>query len=530
MTQSETGAAPTPSRGRIVMLVDNSVTNDSRVQKAAHSTAEAGWEVHLIGSTGAPKARTWTLGKAKVRLVPVKATLKGHPRTWIRAQLRRPLAYRDAEAAAYRRKLVQARRSDLAANRLARQAGLRTPPGAWLLLRRVVTRLQDRWVALRERQTRSLAAARSNLDSPLDRLTVRFWQMLLGDRCWRVLDRNLWDWELAYGKVIDKLQPDIIHANDFRMVGVGARAVLRARAKGRDIKLVWDAHEFLPGMGSWVADPRWLPAMVAAEREYSGLADEVVTVSEPLVDLLVEHHGLRQRPTVVLNAPLIGGTAEKGDADETRSVPDLRELCGIGPDTPLGVYSGVASPKRGLGVMVEALPKLPDLHVAFVVNGPKGKYVQELRARAEELGVADRISVLGYVPFDQVVEFLSAADFGVQPLQQGLPNHEIALSTKFFEYSHARLPIIVSDVKAMGGTVRSTGQGEVFRAGDVADYIRAVEAVLGDLDRYRGVYDSRPDLLHQWTWAAQAEILNGVYSRLLSQAPAATAAPATSTV
>ena len=57
---------------------------------------------------------------------------------------------------------------------------------------------------------------------------------------------------------------------------------------------------------------------------------------------------------------------------------------------------------------------------------------------------------------------------------QHWPNHEIALITKFFEYSHARLPLVVSDVRTMAETVRETGQGEVFEAEDVADFVRAV--------------------------------------------------------
>ncbi|MFD0853256.1 glycosyltransferase, partial [Actinomadura adrarensis] len=196
--------------------------------------------------------------------------------------------------------------------------------------------------------------------------------------------------------------------------------------------------------------------------------------------------------------------------------------------TPLAVYSGAAAHQRGLDVMIEALPKLPDLHVAFIVSRPGSKYVKGLVARAAELDVADRLSVLGYVPFDQVVEFLSAADLGVIPIHHW-PNHEIALITKFFEYSHARLPIIVSDVQAMGEMVRSTGQGEVFRADDVSDYTRAVEAVLADPERYRGVYDARPELLSEWTWEVQADVLDGVYSRLRSGDPVGSGGPSNPT-
>jgi glycosyltransferase involved in cell wall biosynthesis len=142
-----------------------------------------------------------------------------------------------------------------------------------------------------------------------------------------------------------------------------------------------------------------------------------------------------------------------------------------------------------------------------------------------ELDVADRVHMLPYVPFDQVVPFLAAADIGVIPIHHW-PNHEIALITKFFEYSHARLPIVVSDVEAMGGMVKATGQGEVFHAEDLDDYVRAVEAVRGDPQRYRAVYDDRPGLLHEWSWEVQAEVLDSVYSGLLPAA-ARTAPPAT---
>jgi glycogen synthase len=94
------------------------------------------------------------------------------------------------------------------------------------------------------------------------------------------------------------------------------------------------------------------------------------------------------------------------------------------------------------------------------------------------------------------------------------PNHEIALITKFFEYSHARLPIVVSDVETMAEVTRSTGLGEVFTAEDVDDYVRAVRAVLADPKRYRAAYDA-PGLLERWTWEAQADALDQIYRRLL---------------
>jgi hypothetical protein len=73
----------------------------------------------------------------------------------------------------------------------------------------------------------------------------------------------------------------------------------------------------------------------------------------------------------------------------------------------------------------------------------------------------------------------------------------------------------------MAEMVEKTGQGEVFKAQDVEDYVRAVKAVLADPERYRAAYDD-PGLLEKWTWEAQADVMDEVYSRLLPDTEAPT--------
>ncbi|MGH3735740.1 MAG: glycosyltransferase family 4 protein, partial [Micromonosporaceae bacterium] len=350
------------------------------------------------------------------------------------------------------------------------------------------------------RRARAVRALRG-LYRPWDELRTRFWLRRDGDAAWRRLEPGLWNFEAGFADAIDALGPDLIHAHDFRMLGVGARAKRRAAAAGRTVRLVWDAHEFLPGVRPWRDNAHWLPAHQAYEREYADDADAVVTVSETLAEMLQAEHHLPAKPTVVLNAP---------PASQPTDEPGLREACGIGPDTPLVVYSGKVAPQRGLPLMVDALPDLPGVHAAFVVDSTDQP---ELRARAERLGVADRVHLHPYVPHWRVTGFLSSADAGVIPIDHW-PNHEIALVTKFFEYSHARLPLVVSDVRVMAATVRATGQGEVFRAGDVADYVRAVRAVLAETARYRVAYDT-PGMLQRWTWEAQAAVIDRLYRTLV---------------
>jgi hypothetical protein len=75
----------------------------------------------------------------------------------------------------------------------------------------------------------------------------------------------------------------------------------------------------------------------------------------------------------------------------------------------------------------------------------------------------------------------------------------------------------------MAEKVRSTGQGEVFRAEDTDDFVRAAREILSRPKDYRAAYDT--GLLEAWTWEAQARILDGVYRRVAGLSPSDTDAP-----
>ncbi|WP_196278979.1 glycosyltransferase family 4 protein [Catellatospora vulcania] len=492
---------------RIVMLVDNGVNGDSRVQKTARSAAEAGWEVILIGRSPTGHPERWQLGDAEVRLVVMHSPMAKRRHEFRRHWLITPFAYPPTGVAAQRLQSVKAWKQDLKMKRALRKLKGKGP-GLSVQVQGALAGLYGKWVSFRYWQLNIGQRYRGSLRSPWDQAYTWFQHKVRGHGAWRKLEPQLWDFELAYADTVDALKPDVIYANDFRMLGVGARAKVRAAVAGHKIKLIWDVHEYLPGVKPRANNRRWMGANRAHEHEYAPYADAVITVSAKLGELLKRDHHLPELPSVVLNTPSAADAAAKN----APGAPDIRSACGLGPDTPLVVYSGAAAAHRGMGVMVEALPRLAGVHTAFVVNDPTGPYLTSLKKRAAELGVADRLHVLPYVSHSEVVGFLSTATVGVIPIHHYL-NHEIQLITKFFEYSHAGLPIISSDCEVMANTTLANKQGEVFKVEDVADYTRAVQAIVADPERYRAAYEAMD--LDVWTWEAQAKVQDAIYRRLV---------------
>ena len=251
------------------------------------------------------------------------------------------------------------------------------------------------------------------------------------------------------------------------------------------------------------------------EREYIAFADRVITVSEPIAHELARANHLPRVPDLVLNAPVSA-------ADERLDGPDVRSACGLADDVPLLVYSGGLAAPRGVHTVVEALPRLEGVHLA-AVSRQRSSYTVRLERLAEQLGVADRLHLVPFVEPDQVMHYLSSATVGVIPLLHAV-NHDWALTNKFFEYMHAGLPIVTSDVQVQTELVDSLGIGEAFVAGDPDDLVVAVRKVLANLDTYRARLQD-PQLLDRYSWQAQGEVvLHQVYEDLLGPLPDTTGA------
>jgi len=504
-----TDASDTARRPRVVMLVANSVAGDSRVQKIAWSMAATGWDVTLLGRAPADSTSTksgepirYRLGAANVVLVPVPKTISGYEAARLRGGKRaaklRP-AYRHARAELAARDAagrdVAARRRRSVANAVIR-GWLAARPGA------------DAIIAVCGRGPVG-GAARRLLGSVLG-LTDKYGG-------WRWFNPWFADLELALAPAVRDLNPDLIHAHDFHMVGIGARLAATLSTPGHQVSWIYDAHEYLRGIEVPASTDVRLRMrrrmLIGVEREYIGRADAVVTVSEGIAARIAEDHTLAQRPRVILNAPVISDD----DGTATGSGRTLRDDCELGPDVPLLLYSGGMSPRRGVRTAIEALVRLPDAHLALIAREDDPD-IPALRRAAADLEVTDRLHVLPYVPVDQVVPYISSASIGLIPILH-LPNHELSLITKYFEYLHAALPIVTSDVREMAAETRRLGVGEVFTAGDAASLAHAVETVLADQGRYRAVYQGEDDPRVASSWTGQAARLDALYRELLHTVP-----------
>ncbi|MDA1358517.1 hypothetical protein O1R50_02725 [Glycomyces luteolus] len=277
---------------RILFLTVGEADPDTRVHRVAVAAAAARWDVRVLGRSPARARRERRIGPGHVVLVPVKDgfALRQHE---VRPAWRRdPLAYPNGPARAYRRRQLEVARLRLRHDRLRADAA-RPLRRAALKARAAVLKGQGFWYRKRSGRTTRLIEQRRDLSSPLDRAVTRLWTLAPDPLLWRRFLPSVWDWELAYGPEIDALAPDLIHVGDPELLGVAARAKLRAAAAGRTVRILWDAREPVPG------DARSELGLAAYLREHAASADAVAAATGPLADRLAAEHRLPEHPAVV---------------------------------------------------------------------------------------------------------------------------------------------------------------------------------------------------------------------------------------
>jgi glycosyltransferase involved in cell wall biosynthesis len=173
----------------------------------------------------------------------------------------------------------------------------------------------------------------------------------------------------------------------------------------------------------------------------------------------------------------------------TRVVPMgawLERLPTVAPDAfrrRKVVYLGHLVPRQGVALVVDAIARLRDVTAEIVGSGP---LEDELRARAEELGVADRVHFHGFVEdFEQVEAILSEASLAVAPYATDAESFSrFADPGKLKSYLGAGLPILLTDVPPNARELAAEGGAELVDF-DPESLATAIERLLGAPDEWR---------------------------------------------
>ena len=205
------------------------------------------------------------------------------------------------------------------------------------------------------------------------------------------------------------------------------------------VPMLLDLHEDMPEFFRDRFSARLLrpllPLVTAATRASAAVADELITVHEPLRQLSIARGVPPDRISVVMNSA--DGRLFDPARHERRAFMADGELRLIHHSNFQRIY--------GLDVAVEGLARLrPGLRWRLDVYGD-GPWRPEIEAAIARTGTGDRVHLNGRVAMDDLPRLLAAADIGLVPSLPE-PYLEYSLSTKLLEYAAMGVPTVATDL------------------------------------------------------------------------------------
>lgn len=249
-------------------------------------------------------------------------------------------------------------------------------------------------------------------------------------------------------QLLPSLKLDVVHTHHPILLGQTAAA----KAQELDLPLVFTFHTQYREYTHYLPLPQEAIQVFLKDAIQNWLMDfmrkcqHIVIPSQSMKDILVRDYGLRDRYTVVpTGIDLEPYNSTDGDSFRAKMRWQNEKVL---------VSSGRLAQEKNWDILVKAVKKVhqkhPDVRLVLVGDGPEKEALQDLAA---ELGIAERVTFAGELPFSDVIQYLKAADlFGFASVTetQGLVTME-ALA--------AGLPVVAVDASGTRDIVQDGEQG-----------------------------------------------------------------------
>jgi glycosyltransferase involved in cell wall biosynthesis len=286
--------------------------------------------------------------------------------------------------------------------------------------------------------------------------------------------------------------------------------------------LVLDMHEITPEfyMSKYgIAEgSRMVRLMKWLEKRSIDFADYVITINEPIQDLLVSRGLPPTKSTVVMNA-----------ADEARFAPVPASAPAGGPGDPgkdaafVLMYHGTLTRTYGLDLAVEAFaiarPDMPDAELWILGSGSEEA---ALRTLVEQQGLASRVKLLGPVPSAEIPRWLRKCDVGILSMRRDALL-DFASPNKLSEFIIMGIPVVISRLKATRHYYSERALA-YFEPNDPADLARQLVRLYRDAPLRAALAENAKAEYAPLRW----EVMKARYLNLIQQCIAAKSGVVTS--
>jgi glycosyltransferase involved in cell wall biosynthesis len=210
-------------------------------------------------------------------------------------------------------------------------------------------------------------------------------------------------------------------------------------------KLILDMHEITPEfyMSKYrLAENSWTVRMLTFLEKISfDFADRVITINEPVANLLACRGLPRSKSTIIMNSAEETRFAANSSPSAAQGARDRQQF--------VMMYHGTLTEIYGLDIAIEAFAlahkEMAGAELWIVGSGPEK---DALICLAQERGISSKVRLVGQVALAEIPAWLTQCDVGILPIRRDV-FLDLAFPNKLPEFIIMGKTVIVSRLKAI---------------------------------------------------------------------------------
>lgn len=243
-------------------------------------------------------------------------------------------------------------------------------------------------------------------------------------------------------------------------------------------KLVYDSHEYFTEVPELLSRPRSKSFWLNLEKFIFPKLKNVITVNKKLADIYNLKYNVPV--TVIRNVPY------------PVSQKSFKPLMSFPANKKIILYQGALNLGRGIELMIDTMHCLKDY--LFVIAGD-GDIRDALKLRVRTNHLDDRILFAGKLIPEQLRRLTRQADLGLSLEEDIGLNYRYCLPNKVFDYIHAGIPVLVSDLSLLKELVANYKIGECLTDRNPKNLAETIEQIiLNKSDYLQGLEKAATDL------------------------------------
>ena len=270
-----------------------------------------------------------------------------------------------------------------------------------------------------------------------------------------------------------------------------------ARKFKRNCRLIYDAHEYFTGVPELVEKPRVQRFWKWIERRTVPKTDKMYTVNESIAGLYKKEY-----PREIF---VVRNIADSKNLVFNKTRKDL----GLPADQRIVIFQGAGiNIQRGAEEMIDAI-QLVDGAVLVFVGG--GDVINELKEKVRVKNLGEKILFFDKRPYAEMMNFTAVSDLGVSLDKDTNVNYRYSLPNKIFDYIHAGIPLLVSDLPEVRKIIDEYRVGLVCPSHDPGIIAESLELMLSDRNFYASLKENTKKAAHVLTWENECRVLEKIY-------------------